>query len=177
MTGEDPSTVQQDDQCMVCLSDFVESGASNAPIWTCSCCGQKTHMLCIFQWTLRLSINAGRHFSSFSCPGCRTRHSISQLPGFQQATSTSSSSGGSHTRFRSNSTSTAADILQRTLGITASETQTGGNEETTPSEDGSEDQDSEYEPSDATNSPWRFLVDTQRIYIDIDSLVVNINSS
>jgi hypothetical protein len=173
MAEETASTNQTDDQCMVCLSSFVEDESSQSTMWTCSCCGQKTHMLCIFQWTLRLSINAGRHFSSFTCPGCRTRHSIGQLPGFQQVAS--SSTTGTNTRFRSTSTSTAARLLQRTLGITAQET--NEDEENTPSEDGSEDQDSEYEPSDATNAAWRFLVDTQRIYIDIDSLVLNINAS
>lgn len=179
MTAEDPSQDSHDDQCLVCLSPFGEVDAS---IWSCSCCQQKTHMLCIFQWTLRLSINAGRHFSSFTCPGCRTRHNINQLPGFQQVSSASTS--GTHTRIQTTSMTAAADLLQRTLGIPVAVNQGGveapalGNDDgDNEGDDDEESQDSDYEPSDVANNPWRFLVDTQRIYIDIDSLTVNVNTT
>ncbi len=78
----------------------------------------------------------------------------------------------------------AADLLQRTLGIPVAVNQGGveapalGNDDgDNEGDDDEESQDSDYEPSDVANNPWRFLVDTQRIYIDIDSLTVNVNTT
>lgn len=78
------STAPSDDQdqCMVCLNACV---AASEHVWTCGCCHKRCHLLCIFQWTLRISLNrSSRTVTTFSCPGCRTDHAISGLPGFTQ---------------------------------------------------------------------------------------------
>ena len=115
-------TAAPDETCAVCLNALPPAASSEEDMqqqqWTCGCCRKRTHMVCIFQWCLRLVLNAQEGgLRRFSCPTCRASYRVSSLPGFQQSTSPQSQA------------SSAGDILQRAFGLlttTATASRTGG---------------------------------------------------
>lgn len=134
-------------------------------------------MLCIFQWTLRLSLNESRNFSAFSCPGCRTQHAISTLPGFEQ-----------HTRERrsvriAGIQASTADILREAFGLTPANTQGQRDEqgdgaviEVEAVEEEDEEEEEEEEDDVQENGRWMFSLSTEKFYLDIHTVNVNIHS-
>lgn len=175
------TTETSDEQCMVCLNALREE----EQLWTCSCCHKKCHMLCTFQWTLRLSLNRSRNFSSFTCPGCRTGHAIATLPGFAQHAPAPIVAPPR----RSNANASTADILRRAFGVTtatdAATTQSndalvteenGGNDDDVSDDDEDDDDTDSDDDSDDDTGRWRFSVSTEKIYFDIRTLNINIRS-
>ena len=150
-----------DDQCMVCLNACRDEDR----LWTCSCCHKKCHMLCTFQWTLRLSLNQSRRVSAYTCPGCRTSHAITTLPGFEQHAEPSHRSGNAST----------ADILRRVFGVTSLNA-TESDEEEDTEEDTEEDEDEDEDDSYTEGDRCLLSVSTEKIYIDVDTLTININT-
>ena len=177
----------QMDQCMVCLASLTEEH-----VWTCGCCHKRCHLLCVFQWTLRLSLNrSSRTITSFSCPGCRTDHPISGLPGFTQQTqqtqpTRSGRSGRAGTR--SLSTNTAANV---TVTVSREEEDEEGEDlENTEEEDEYESEDDETydeddddfidddeldedEEDDDDEDRGVSSVSTGDIYIEVGQLTIN----
>ncbi len=180
----DPPAPTQAEECLVCLN-----GVENGNLWTCATCHKQCHMLCIFQWTLRLSLNERRRFSGFTCPGCRSRHSITTLPGFEQQ------SQPARTRTprasRNNNTTTPADALRRAFGLpsTPSRHRTDGGsgevmEPTAEEEDDDddddddddgddEDDDDESLEEDGEDRRWVFRISAQRIHFRVNTLNVH----
>lgn len=155
-----------EEQCMVCLNCLREEDA----LWTCNCCHQKCHMLCTFQWTLRLSLDRSRNVSSFSCPGCRTSHAISTLPGFEQHTAARGQRGSTQT----------ADILRRVFGVapTTSAARVSDDDEQTVVDEDEDESDDDDDDEDGGEDGGRclFSVSTEKIYIDVETLNIHINS-
>jgi len=152
-----------EEQCMVCLNCVREEDV----LWTCNCCHKKCHMLCTFQWTLRLSLDRSRNVSSFTCPNCRTSHAISTLPGFEQHTTA---------RARRGSTQTA-DILGRVFGVAPSSVAARVHDDDEQTEATLVDEDEEeYEDEEGGSGRSLFSVSTEKIYIDVETLNIHINS-
>lgn len=175
---------QTEDQCLVCLN----SPRQDERMWTCSCCQKNCHMLCIFQWTLRLSLNHSRNLTSFTCPGCRTSHVISTLPGFeQQHTQTTRSR-----RHVAGANATAAQLLQQAFGLTThvdgvrNEDDDDTASQRTAIVDIEQDQESTDDDNDEDDDDddvnvddgGRFIcsVTTEKIYFTVGELIVNIHS-
>lgn len=196
---EGPENEHTEDQCLVCLNPPREE----EPTWTCTCCHKKCHMLCIFQWTLRLSLNHSRHLTSFTCPGCRTSHVISTLPGFeQQHTQTTTTRTTTRTRrHAAGANGTAAQLLQRAFGLTAHIQGGARNENENENEDedqddetasqstaileieeqdqeSDDDDDDDEDDQDDGDDGGRFIcsVTTEKIYFTVGELIVNIHS-
>lgn len=147
-----------DDQCMVCLSPQN----ADTRLWTCSCCNKQCHLLCVFQWALRLSINHGRRFQHFSCPGCRTEHALNTLPGFEQHTVSTTS--------RRTRAATTAQLLE------AEEEEENNDEDDANDDDETFSIESESSSTEQGGRRWNFRIETERIYVDVDALTINIHS-
>lgn len=174
-----PPPSPQAEECLVCLN-----GLDNGNQWTCATCHKQCHMLCIFQWTLRLSLNERRHFSGFTCPGCRSRHSITTLPGFEQQ-SEPSRERPSRTR---NNASTPGDALRRAFGLPSNQSARTGDEagdgrvlrmvvEEASNEDDSDSDEDDYsdedDDEDERDRRWVFNISAERMYFDVNTLTVN----
>jgi hypothetical protein len=160
----------------VCLN---ATNSGNA--WTCATCHKQCHMLCIFQWTLRLSLNERRHFSGFTCPGCRSRHSIATLPGFEQQAEPS------RPRTRTRNTNTPADALRRAFGLTSNASRRTDDDSGEGSsadgrglemvvEEDDEDDESDEDDDDFEDEPagrWVFRISAERIYFEVNTLNIH----
>lgn len=180
-------TTPNEEPCMVCLNPMQQE---QDHLWSCSCCHHKCHMLCIMQWTLRLSLNNTRHaITSFTCPGCRTTHAITTLPGFESRTQTRSSTRRS-TRTAATTPSTG-NLLRRAFGLTSEVHVSGEGRGDTNDDDDSEyegnsdddDEEDEEDDNDDDSSSllgdgrWGFHVSTEKIYIDVGRVTININTT
>lgn len=179
-----PATIEDQDQCMVCLNACLPDSEH---VWTCGCCHKRCHLLCIFQWTLRISLNrTSRTVTSFSCPGCRADHPISGLPGFaqQRATSRHLSTNGSRDRRRTLSLTVDVEEEEEE-GEDLDETEEDDEREEDDEEDDDDDDfidddEDEDEDEDDDDDEEEFgdrcfsSVSTKDIYIEIGQVTVNI---
>ena len=180
---------EDQDQCMVCLNACLPDSEH---VWTCGCCQKRCHMLCIFQWTLRLSLNqTSRTVTTFTCPGCRADHPISGLPGFAQQRAPSRSLSANRP---TNASTNVPRGRRRVVAIAVEdEVQTPmKDEESTEdsAEDSIEDEDEdddddddfivddddedEDEDEDDFDDRFSTSVSTKYIYIEIAQLEINI---
>ena len=137
---------------------------------------------------LRLSVDERRHFSGFTCPGCRSRHSIATLPGFEQETATATA--GSRTRIARTRTNSTAEALRHAFGLASGHAARGGDDGSGPGNaegaavieiidnDDDDDDDDDSDDDDSYNqeggSPrWAFRISSERIYVDINTLNVH----
>lgn len=176
-TGLPETAAGQAEECLVCLN-----GLDDGQHWTCSTCHKRCHMLCIMQWTLRLSINERRSFSGFTCPGCRSRHSIATLPGFEQQPAPSRHRPGRTRDATTTTTTTTSDALRRAFGFprTDDDVGSGSNEggaivELIEEDDSDEDDDDESDDEISDPGGGRFVVriSAERIYFDVNTLNVH----
>ena len=178
------STAPSDDQdqCMVCLNACMPDSEH---VWTCGCCHKRCHLLCIFQWTLRISLNrTSRTVTSFSCPGCRTDHAISGLPGFAQQQSGGVRTTTANVRRRVVSATVVEDLGEDTgedLGDTEDDEEDEEDDETYEDDsadhddflDEDEDEEEDEEEDDFGDRCFS-SVSTKDIYIEIGQLTINI---
>ena len=179
------ATIAEDqDQCMVCLNACL---SSSEHVWTCGCCNKRCHLLCIFQWTLRISLNrSSRTVTTFSCPGCRTDHAISGLPGFAQQRASA--------RSLSTTGNTSTNVSRSRRRVVSSTTVEDEDEEEGEDLDETEEDDEDEEEDDDTYEDGDFIdedededededdfddrcfssVSTKDIYIEIGQLTINI---
>ena len=179
---------EDQDQCMVCLNACM---SDSEHVWTCGCCHKRCHLLCIFQWTLRISLNrSSRTVTTFSCPGCRTDHAISGLPGFaqQRAGARSLSTTGNistnvsrgHRRVVSSTTVEEEDEEEgEDLDETEEDDEDGSEDDESYDEDEDgdfldEDEDEDEDEDDYDDRCFS-SVSTKDIYIEIGQLTINIS--